>query len=68
LPKDEEGACYASENHAATVLIVDEDNDMVCGLSQGASMRRGRTVSISNAFTALEVLGRRLVDVLLTDC
>lgn len=53
--------------HAPTVLIVDDDSDMRLYCAKALQSEGYATVSTSNASTALEVLGRRQVDLLLTD-
>jgi CheY-like chemotaxis protein len=50
-----------------TVLIVDDDSDMRLYCAKALHSEGYATVSTSNASTALEVLGRQPVDVLLTD-
>ncbi|MBA2252611.1 MAG: response regulator [Nitrospirales bacterium] len=53
--------------HSPTVLIVDDDSDMRLYCAKALQSEGYVTVSTSNASTALEVLGRQPVDLLLTD-
>lgn len=53
--------------HSPTVLIVDDDSDMRLYCAKALQSEGYATVSTSNASTALAVLDRQPVDLLLTD-